>query len=336
MSLVAKVILGSILVLVIFGGSYGSFRIYNYTQHDPSFCRACHTMEVAWTKWENSEHSKVGCHSCHTVTPVGGAQLVLNYLMERPDRNTNHAHIPDQACEKCHYSGDPQWVQVEQTAGHKAHAEQQNIACQTCHGLRLHEFRPTTDICVACHFDHVEGQAKAIKVEQMQDLHCVECHEFLREDSPIRPTRLTCLGCHQDPANNRPGIVFPAGAPMSWDCRECHKPHDKANPVVDCIGCHTQAKSEGLHGASTHSQSRCIACHQPHKWTETTREPCLSCHTDKTEHMGGGNCIDCHTDSVGSKPGFSLPEGTGNKQPEDSEPSPGVTRTTDEGEASPE
>lgn len=309
----AKVILGVVLVVLIFGGSYGSYRMYDYTQNDPSFCRSCHTMETAWTKWQNSEHSKIGCHSCHTVSPVAGAQLIVNYLMERPDANTNHASIPDKACETCHYSGDPQWVQVEQTAGHQAHAEGQNIACQTCHGLRLHEFRPTTEICIACHSDHVAGQEKAIKVENMRDLHCVECHEFLREDSPIRPTRDTCLGCHQKVGPS--SVVFPDKAPMMWDCRECHKPHDQANPVVDCIGCHNQSKAEGLHGLKTHSESRCKVCHRPHEWTVVSREPCLQCHADKAEHNAGQNCADCHKQSVGGIPGFSMAAGTGTTAP---------------------
>lgn len=305
----AKVILGVVLIVLIFGGSYGSYRMYAYTQHDPSFCRACHTMETAWTKWQSSEHSKVGCHSCHTVSPVAGAELIMNYLTERPDANTNHASIPDKACETCHYSGNPQWIQVKETAGHKAHAEGQNIACQTCHGLRLHEFRPTTEICIACHADHVSGQAKAIKVPKMQDLHCVECHEFLRDDSPLRPTRETCLGCHQKTPSE--SVVFPEQAPMKWDCRQCHKPHDKANPVVDCIGCHNTSKTEGLHGKKTHSQARCKDCHRPHEWTVTTRKPCLACHQDKAAHNAGTNCADCHRMSVGSMPGFSMAAGAG-------------------------
>ena len=81
---------------------------------------------------------------------------------------------------------------------------------------------------------------------------------------------------------------------MKWDCRECHKPHDKANPVVDCLSCHTDAKQKGLHGKKTHSESRCKTCHQPHEWTVTTREPCLACHPDKTEHNPDGVCADCH------------------------------------------
>jgi len=289
---VAKVLLGALVVIVVFGGSYGSYRMYDYTQNDPDFCRSCHTMETAWNKWANSEHSKVSCHNCHTVSPIGGAQLVVNYLMERPDVNTDHAAVSDKACEKCHYSGDPQWVQVEDTAGHATHAEEQNIACQTCHGMRLHSFRPSSEICVACHADHVAGADKGIKISQMSEMHCTECHSFLREDSPLRPTRETCLGCHQKLPNQN--VVFPEKAPMMWDCQECHKPHDKANPTVDCLACHTDSKTNGLHGKKTHSEARCKTCHQPHVWTVSSREPCLTCHQDKVDHNPQGVCADCH------------------------------------------
>ena len=304
LSSTAKIIVSVIMLVLIFAGSLGSYRMYNYTQNDPEFCRSCHTMETAWTRWENSEHSKVGCHSCHTVSPVGGMQLVVNYLMEKPDRNTNHASIPDKACEKCHYSGDPQWVQVADTAGHKTHAEGQNLACQTCHGMRLHSFRPSTEICVACHADHVAGQEKAIKVPQMRDLHCVECHPFLRDDSPLRPTRETCLSCHQ---KIQSGVTFPDNAPMKWDCRECHKPHNAEKPVVDCTSCHAGVLRQGLHKATTHSQTACKVCHKPHEWKVTKRETCTGCHQDKTSHNADKLCVDCHDYKALAPTAFILP-----------------------------
>ena len=304
LSSTAKIIVSVIMLVLIFAGSLGSYRMYNYTQNDPEFCRSCHTMETAWTRWENSEHSKVGCHSCHTVSPVGGMQLVVNYLMEKPDRNTNHASIPDKACEKCHYSGDPQWVQVADTAGHKTHAEGQNLACQTCHGMRLHSFRPSTEICVACHADHVAGQEKAIKVPQMRDLHCVECHPFLRDDSPLRPTRETCLSCHQ---KIQSGVTFPDNAPMKWDCRECHKPHNAEKPVVDCTSCHAGVLRQGLHKATTHSQTACKVCHKPHEWKVTKRETCTGCHQDKTSHNADKLCVDCHDYKASAPTAFILP-----------------------------
>jgi nitrate/TMAO reductase-like tetraheme cytochrome c subunit len=287
-----KVALGAVMLILVFGGSYGSYRIYSYTQNDPDFCRSCHTMETAWEKWSTSEHSKVGCHSCHEVSPIGGMQLVADYLLEKPDTNATHAKVSDEACEKCHYSGDPQWVQVESTAGHQSHAEGQNIACQTCHGLRLHRFRPATEICAACHSDKVDGEEHGVKVPQMQELHCTECHPFLRDDSPLRPTRETCLSCHQKITTG--GVVFPEEAPMKWDCKECHKPHEAEKPTVDCTSCHQGIRSQGAHSKTTHSQTECQTCHKPHEWKIQSREQCSSCHSDKANHNPGQLCASCH------------------------------------------
>jgi hypothetical protein len=309
LSVTKKAVLGSMAMIVLFSGSYGSFRMYSYSQDDPAFCRQCHTMETAWDKWSNSEHSKVNCHSCHEVSPIAGAELVINYLIEKPDRNTNHATVPDQACKNCHYSGDPEWVQVASTAGHRVHAQQNNIACQTCHGMLLHRFKPATDICYACHPDQVKGQQQEIKVPQMQELHCQECHQFLRENSPLRPTRETCLSCHQKLPSQ--SVTFPDNAPMKWDCSECHKPHEAAKPTVDCNSCHAQVRTEGLHAASTHSRTACQTCHKPHEWKVTSRDKCLTCHGDKARHNQGQFCGGCHSFR---KPAGAAPTGAGQAQ----------------------
>jgi hypothetical protein len=252
-------------VVVVVAGGIGGYRLYDWVQHDNSFCRSCHIMETAWTKWEVSEHSKVSCHSCHSVSPVIGGLMVVQYLVQRPERTAAHAAVPDKACEKCHSSNDPRWRQVAQTAGHKVHAEEQNLACQKCHGLRLHVFRPSSELCAACHPEHTASQEKAIKIESMRDMHCLECHNFLRESSPLRPTRDTCLVCHQSlPVKN--DVVFPDNSPMLWDCKECHKPHDSAKPTVDCTSCHADAMKAGTHATTKDVESKCITCHRPHDW----------------------------------------------------------------------
>jgi hypothetical protein len=111
----------------------------------------------------------------------------------------------------------------------------------------------------------------------------------------LRPTRETCLSCHQK-TQTQDGVVFPDNAPMKWDCRECHKPHRKDwAPGSTCLTCHTDARTtEGLHSATTHSQTDCQVCHKPHEWKVQTRDQCLSCHTDKVDHNAGGLCADCH------------------------------------------
>lgn len=287
-----KVGLGAFLLIIVVGGGWVSYRAYSYIQSDPEFCRQCHIMEEAWEKWSTSEHSKVNCHSCHQTSFVQGARFVIITALQDKESVTTHATIPNDICQKCHYSGNPQWLQVANTAGHKAHVEANSINCQTCHGITLHRFRPPSEICANCHADHVAGQEKAIKVEQMREMHCTECHQYLRENSPLRPTRETCLGCHQDIPSSK--VTFPDSAPMKWDCRECHKPHVAEKPVVDCTSCHTDVKSKGAHAKQTHSVTSCQTCHKPHEWKLGTRDTCTACHTNKTDHNPGRLCSGCH------------------------------------------
>jgi hypothetical protein len=99
------------------------------------------------------------------------------------------------------------------------------------------------------------------------------------------------LSCHQ---KIQSWVTFPVSAPMKWDCKECHKPHQAQMPTVDCTSCHAQIRSEGLHSKKTHSETACQVCHKPHEWKVTTRDPCMSCHTDKTQHNPGKVCVECH------------------------------------------
>ncbi len=288
-----KTVLASAALIVLFSGSYGSFRLYSYTQGDPNFCRLCHTMDTAWGKWSTSSHSMVNCHSCHEINPVSGAELVVDYLINKPNRVADHASVSDAACKACHYSGDPEWVQVANTAGHQVHVDKTNIACQVCHGMNLHQFEPSTHICDACHPGEVAGERDAIKVPQMQELHCEECHPFLAENSLLRPTRETCLSCHQKmpvqvtfPHQSAPRtVVFPDNGPMKWDCMQCHKLHQAKEPVVDCNSCHGQVKTKGLHAVSAHSQAECLSCHWPHRWRVTDVKACVGCHSDMTPQV---------------------------------------------------
>src|SRR3989304_5391530 len=86
--------------------AFGGFRVMNYTQDDPSFCRSCHTMQKAWDKWATSVHREVNCHSCHEQNPIESAELVIQYVTARPNHVKKHAGISDDACLKCHANGN--------------------------------------------------------------------------------------------------------------------------------------------------------------------------------------------------------------------------------------
>ncbi len=272
----------AILVAVSFG-SYHSARFYSYMQNDPNFCHSCHIMEESWDRWATSEHRDTGCHSCHHQSLVTSALLVADFAFGSYDRVEKHAVVPDDACEKCHESGNPRWIQVAATAGHEKHAEEENIACIKCHSITLHRFHPPGPICNVCH------EEKHTEIGGMAEMHCTTCHQYLVEEEKLLPLRKGCLDCHQ--ALTELGVTWPVNAPMQYPCGDCHQPHQQAEPLVDCLSCHTP---EGLHLEGEHSSSQCQTCHKAHEWHVTQRETCLVCHPGKAEHNADTSCNRCH------------------------------------------
>ncbi|MDQ7820383.1 MAG: cytochrome c3 family protein [Armatimonadota bacterium] len=246
------------------------YTLYDYTMNNPAFCRSCHIMEAAWDRWAASEHRAVDCHACHQQSIVESARQVIVFVVRQPQRVGRHAEVPAARCRTCHASGDPAWIQVARTAGHQVHAERRQIECVTCHSTGIHRIRAVADVCARCHEAQAVG-ARAVKIAQMADFHCVDCHQYLRPDSPLRPTRQTCLQCHQGlPPRRTAG--FPGGAPHTgFACSTCHKPHEQARPVVTCVSCHP-APAPAVHpaavvAAAARDFAACTSCHVPHRWT---------------------------------------------------------------------
>jgi nitrate/TMAO reductase-like tetraheme cytochrome c subunit len=259
----AGALVGASVLLV--GAAYGAGRSYSYVMNDPRFCRSCHTMEQAWDRWQTSEHRKVDCHSCHEASIVESARQVITFVVRQPERVGRHAVVPREVCARCHESGDARWRQVEETAGHKVHAGQRNIQCVVCHAPSIHRFRPPTAVCGSCHVAQTRGE-RTIKIRAMADQHCIDCHQFLRLDSPLRPSRQTCLDCHRL-IPSQVGM-FPANAPMQFPCAQCHRPHEAARPVVACASCHEKPRAD-LHPAEMLKTTPCTTCHVPHRWKVT-------------------------------------------------------------------
>src|SRR3990170_4130321 len=126
---------GAVVLMGAAAVAFAGYTAIDYTMNNPAFCRSCHIMEAAWTRWSTSEHRKVDCHSCHA-------------------------------------SGDPRWRQVAETAGHQVHAERRQIECVLCHSQAVHRIQPSTAVCAKCHQAQSIG-ARAIKI-QMAEFHCVD------------------------------------------------------------------------------------------------------------------------------------------------------------------
>jgi len=87
------------------------------------------------------------------------------------------------------------------------------------------------------------------------------------------------------------GVNWPADAPMQFTCGECHKPHEQANPLLDCEVCHTV---ELIHLEGAHNATSCLTCHHAHEWQVSEREACLTCHPSQVDHYVDGFCGVCH------------------------------------------
>jgi nitrate/TMAO reductase-like tetraheme cytochrome c subunit len=278
-----------VVVAFIGTGAYGAYAVYNYTENNPNFCRSCHIMDNAWDKWAASAHSKVNCHECHQVSVFESMDQVIMYAIDKPDKVTSHAVVNPEACQKCHESGDPQWEQVADTAGHSVHAGEQNISCLTCHAVTLHSFSPPEKICLACHPD------KDMTYSAMGQRYCLDCHNFLAVNSPLLPQNADCLKCHQQQIDAEVHLTSDSDTPMQFQCSQCHQPHTNQDPADACITCHSDIKQQGLHSDATHSSASCVTCHKEHAWKVTDRSTCLICHQDKADHNPDQFCGDCHS-----------------------------------------
>jgi len=273
-------------LMIVVVAATGGQRLYSYMEEDPTFCRSCHTMEKAWTKWQTSEHRKITCHSCHESNPIASTEQIVKFVMNRPNEVRKHAGISDEACEKCHASHSGAWAQIGDTAGHKVHVEGERIACTKCHAITVHRFAAPAQVCLSCHGE------QSVKITKMAERYCLDCHNYLRENSPLRPSRETCLSCHQKQA--RAEVHWPTNAPMQFQCSQCHQPHKQVAPAVNCQACHQDIKQTALHSKLTHSEVSCTTCHEPHEWQVTKRETCISCHQTKASHNQEQVCLNCH------------------------------------------
>lgn len=279
---VVSIPIGTIVVLAIGVGVYFVVGFYSYMQDDPEFCQSCHIMTESWDRWATSDHAEVGCHECHQQSMLESASQLLSFITHDYERVEKHAVVQDEACEDCHESGDPNWLQVAATAGHKLHADVENIACTTCHSISVHRFEPSGAICEVCHDE------QPMAVEKMKDTHCPVCHDFLAEGDNPMPTRSACLDCHNSMGGE---VSWSAEAPMQFDCGACHQPHQETQPMVDCLSCHAV---NGYHLRGDHEATQCETCHEAHEWTVSPREACLTCHPGKSDHNPSAECGACH------------------------------------------
>jgi hypothetical protein len=304
MPLKGKIIIAVLLLVLLVGAGYGSFRFYDFTQNNPKFCVSCHLMKNAFEAWGKSVHKQINCHECHHLSIPEMNKLLINFVLKRPTAvPPRHGRIivPWQFCIKCHWERDPRYPNapmINKSTLHARHVFMEQTECSKCHGYKVHEFVPDPKFCVRCH------QGKVVHGIGMNELACLNCHTD--RTTNLIPGRKKCLFCHggedvrkeliadgsidvkyfrpsKETINRAIKIDVPKDAPMQFYCYTCHKPHVKARPDWSvCLGCHTNITEVGKHNIHIKVVGmQCKECHKPHSWRvtkESAKKACTKCH----------------------------------------------------------
>ena len=306
-----KLLILSLLVVIVVGGSAIAYTFYDFTQNNPKFCVGCHLMQPAYDSWAQSEHAGINCHDCHHLTIPEQNQLLVSFVLKRPEtvpERHGKVIVGSKYCNDCHTEGDAK--RINTSLFHAKHVYMEQIECTMCHGEvgpnkeGLHSFLPTEKFCAKCHGD------REVHGEGMGGLACLNCHTDRTKD--LKPGRRKCLYCHStdkkikevleegetmdvrffkpDPSivKKATKIVFTEKSPMQFYCYECHKPHipGKEKPKVsDCMKCHPAVRGVGKHKLHLNMDMQFKDCHKPHLWRVTAasaKKQCVTCHAYKS------------------------------------------------------
>lgn len=298
-----KVGLASVSALMLIGAGGVGYAGNHYMQHDNDFCVGCHVMGDAWTAFQQSEHRKLQCHSCHRQSMFVSAMQLVNWVAEKPQDIPKHAKVPTAVCSECHVQSksDSGWKRIVNTAGHRLHLSSdssalKNIACVTCHGQEVHRFKPVDKTCgqSGC---HASKDTKIVlgKMAGQTSQHCTGCHTFTRvvpENISMDSTRKflravgtskSCFGCHEM-TNKLKGFNTADDRGHNGVCGTCHNPHTQTEPKAayeSCAnsGCHSDLATKSKFHAGVHQKASktCGDCHKAHDWKAVGRE-CVDCH----------------------------------------------------------
>lgn len=275
--------------------SVGTYRVYDFVEHDNRFCTGCHVMEDAFVRFQESAHNELGCKDCHAQPKTESARQLFLWVTERPmEVGGDHSPVPDARCTSCHVNQDAErWPQIAASLGHQVHFDSDHpelggLMCVGCHGVTVHEFTPVDATCGECHAD--QSHIRLGIMGAQTELHCVVCHDFMGQETSslpgvepsmaMLPAGDRCLACHQMAA------VFDrlelASDPHGLVCGACHDPHqqDQAVEAVEtCQGCHQGVDTLTVFHTGTHAPvlPNCIACHTAHSWRVDGND-CIACH----------------------------------------------------------
>ncbi len=193
----------------------------------------------------------------------------------------------------------PQRAAAQQSASVFDHGQHTAVECRVCHSV-----------------DNTHGQVTVTRATDCQSCHhtgtvaqpCTRCHTTRDMPAgtfdvrrPFQPTvgraenrtfrfdhaqhtEVACASCHRE------GLALSAAR---VNCSACHREHHE--PSNNCLACHAVPAS-GVHTRTAHLTCAGSGCHSPApvQASQRTRQLCLSCHQDMTDHQPGRVCVDCH------------------------------------------
>jgi hypothetical protein len=181
------------------------------------------------------------------------------------------------------------------------HGEHQGVRCGDCH--RADERHRATRRwaardCAACH----HGEAAVAG--------CTSCHQPAAFAAPRWTTTAMSLSVWSDPRVR--SVAFDHGRHAAVGCLDCHRggmdlpPQDCATchvdhhrPEAQCAHCH-RAPDSAVHPMAAHATCTGAGCHAVEVTTRPmlSRQFCLVCHDDQSDHRPGRVCVDCHIKPV--------------------------------------
>lgn len=190
--------------------------------------------------FSHSQHETLECRACHEMDRTHGARLVQSM---GDCRSCHHTERADRDCAFCHQGAEldeeryvlprtfaltvlDQPSERDVAFRHRPHEE---VECAECHAEGPSLAVPELD-CQSCHDEHHEPDAVT---------GCDGCHREPAEDAHDLSVHVTCssAGCHQESPVGRTPRTRPS-------CLWCHQDMADHKPGQVCVSCHLMPRAE--------------------------------------------------------------------------------------------
>jgi hypothetical protein len=186
-------------------------------------------QQRAQRPFRHAEHRTVECRACHDMRTAHGRVTIR---APQDCESCHHREATSETCSRCHEASQyvarpyPQAVRVAVAGNERQrnlpfdHTVHATVACAECH--RGSSPAAGAASCAGCHEQHHEVTR-----------NCTTCHESPAADSHDVNAHVTCAGsgCHE--------ASFLGGEPRTRQtCLACHRDQADHRPGESCADCH--------------------------------------------------------------------------------------------------